>query len=477
MFQSSQRSTRSQSRSQIDIRSSSGSLNIKKPNPGSSSSKNDNDEIYQKLQKEVDRLKMTLDNKEREQEDMMNQFLSEIECLKKGNEEKEKYILQLQKRSKDFEDEVYHAEESLLNESHMHKKTIAELNEEIKNLSEMNDLLQEENSAYQDNITKLENEMKEFRSIRENMLTSIEVLTTDNDQYSRELMKLRSEVNIFKRQKLEGKKGVENMVDRIATISQDIVKTRVLNNALPDPNTLKESVSVKNILIVAGYQGKLLGNFMRNQINNDFLVQSVIKPNCSVEELISTALNNSRSFTKHDSGMQERAQRISRSRSAPRRGSPRRPCIIVTRRTHMILRPPLDSPCCEALTRRKRRLTTPGDIAALPLPPQDSRRSGYAVERLRTGLTIQGQDAFKGFLIQGRDVATNEWIGNWIEAPNTKVHPECSAITHADPRPKQSATLIWQAPANSRPGQVYFTGTVLKEYSQFWSDMVSQVGV
>ncbi|CAH0558954.1 unnamed protein product [Brassicogethes aeneus] len=91
-------------------------------------------------------------------------------------------------------------------------------------------------------------------------------------------------------------------------------------------------------------------------------------------------------------------------------------------------------------------------------------------------VTIQGQDNFKGFLIQARDVATNEWIGEWVESPNTKVHPECSAITHADPKPKAQAVLLWQAPKNGQQGQVYFTGTVLKSYTQFWSDVVSVLG-
>ncbi|KAJ8912463.1 hypothetical protein NQ315_002829 [Exocentrus adspersus] len=71
-------------------------------------------------------------------------------------------------------------------------------------------------------------------------------------------------------------------------------------------------------------------------------------------------------------------------------------------------------------------------------------------------VVIQGTEYFKGFFIQARDAVSNEWIGNWIEAPNTKIHPECSAITHGDPKPKQQATLIWIAP-NDRTGQVYFT--------------------
>ncbi|KAG5881098.1 hypothetical protein JTB14_036582 [Gonioctena quinquepunctata] len=64
--------------------------------------------------------------------------------------------------------------------------------------------------------------------------------------------------------------------------------------------------------------------------------------------------------------MQERAQRISRSRSAPRRGALRRPCFIVTQRTHIVNRPLLGPTCCEALSCRRR---WHGGVTALLLPP------------------------------------------------------------------------------------------------------------
>lgn len=71
-------------------------------------------------------------------------------------------------------------------------------------------------------------------------------------------------------------------------------------------------------------------------------------------------------------------------------------------------------------------------------------------------MTISGE-VFKGFFIQARDVATGGWIGDWVQTPNTKRHSECSAVTHGDPRDKQGATLVWQAPKDVNPGQVYFT--------------------
>lgn len=71
-------------------------------------------------------------------------------------------------------------------------------------------------------------------------------------------------------------------------------------------------------------------------------------------------------------------------------------------------------------------------------------------------VTIGGNVSFKGFFLQARDAGTNEWIGSWAQTPNTNTHPECSAVTHADPRDKEQATFIWNAPPNSR-GRVYFT--------------------
>ncbi|CAD1473700.1 unnamed protein product, partial [Heterotrigona itama] len=69
-------------------------------------------------------------------------------------------------------------------------------------------------------------------------------------------------------------------------------------------------------------------------------------------------------------------------------------------------------------------------------------------------VTIDGS-SFKGFFLQARDLDRDSWIGSWAQTDNTNTHPECSAVTHADPYVKQHATLIWNAPPNAR-GRVYF---------------------
>ncbi|VVD01853.1 unnamed protein product [Leptidea sinapis] len=91
----------------------------------------------------------------------------------------------------------------------------------------------------------------------------------------------------------------------------------------------------------------------------------------------------------------------------------------------------------------------------------------------RITVTIEGSTPFKGFFIQARSAETDAWIGQWEQTPNTTVHPECSSITHADPRDKARATLVWRAPGNLH-GRVYFTGTVLKNYGTFWSNLIAE---
>lgn len=73
-----------------------------------------------------------------------------------------------------------------------------------------------------------------------------------------------------------------------------------------------------------------------------------------------------------------------------------------------------------------------------------------------TPVTVRGREFFRGFFLQARDAETNEWIGSWQDSQNTKTIPECASITHSDPRDKEGANLIWNAPQH-KSGRVYFT--------------------
>ncbi|KDR09598.1 Putative defense protein 3 [Zootermopsis nevadensis] len=92
----------------------------------------------------------------------------------------------------------------------------------------------------------------------------------------------------------------------------------------------------------------------------------------------------------------------------------------------------------------------------------------------RITVSVKG-DVFRGFFLQARDVATGAWVGTWEETPNTKGLPECAAVTHGDNRNKLQATVVWTAPEDTPGGRVYFTGSVVKDYETFWTDIVGQL--
>ncbi|XP_069957158.1 ferric-chelate reductase 1 [Cherax quadricarinatus] len=120
----------------------------------------------------------------------------------------------------------------------------------------------------------------------------------------------------------------------------------------------------------------------------------------------------------------------------------------------------------------------PNHPGTSPQPPSTLKHIFTASDAYYSpGSTIQVYiegPPFKGFFIQGRDAHTNEWIGEFDKSDDTESHPECSAVTHGNPRPKSRVILTWRAPLD-RSGTVTFTGTILNSYSVYWSDLIANV--
>ncbi|XP_063869238.1 putative defense protein 1 [Scylla paramamosain] len=121
----------------------------------------------------------------------------------------------------------------------------------------------------------------------------------------------------------------------------------------------------------------------------------------------------------------------------------------------------------------------PNHYGTKPKPPQDSKVKFFASDSYYEPgsiiyVHIQGGNPFKGFFVQARDAKTKEWIGSFQGNADLESYPECAAVTHKSRRPKSEVVLAWQAPAHGR-GEVFFTGTVLENYANYWSDMVAHV--
>ncbi|KAK7067361.1 hypothetical protein SK128_014941 [Halocaridina rubra] len=111
-------------------------------------------------------------------------------------------------------------------------------------------------------------------------------------------------------------------------------------------------------------------------------------------------------------------------------------------------------------------------------PPQASKHAFTASSaNYHPGTTITvliSGTPFKGYFVQARDSHSNDWIGEFEETKETKVYPECSAVTHSTVPPKTNVRLTWRAP-HDRSGTVFFTGTILERYDKYWSDLVAKV--
>ncbi|CAG9824059.1 unnamed protein product [Phaedon cochleariae] len=255
------------------------------------------DEQLQKFKKEIVRLKNALEIKEHELEDMETKFQSKIEELKRDNSDKDEHIERLRRRTQDFEDEVYESEQSFLTDSNRNKQTIMDLNKEIIRLGRENEEFNDKLKELESKNAILENNIVELTAIRRNMLTSIEVLTIDNDLYGNELKKMKKE-NYDLRNKVNHTHPVVK-VNNLSSPEKRIASIPLVCSKEEKDEEENGSFD-KEILFVSGNHGRGVAQMIKTQIGNSFKVHSVLKPNAGAYVLLQTALENSKKFSKND---------------------------------------------------------------------------------------------------------------------------------------------------------------------------------
>jgi len=93
-------------------------------------------------------------------------------------------------------------------------------------------------------------------------------------------------------------------------------------------------------------------------------------------------------------------------------------------------------------------------------------------------ITVTGSEEFAGFIIQARpDPIIYFVIGKFdiVEEVYGKVvncSDESDTVTHNSNELKQTVSFLWTAPENFQ-GTVFFTGTVVKSYTEFWEKIAS----
>ncbi|CAI9741617.1 Hypothetical predicted protein [Octopus vulgaris] len=94
---------------------------------------------------------------------------------------------------------------------------------------------------------------------------------------------------------------------------------------------------------------------------------------------------------------------------------------------------------------------------------------------------ITGSEAFKGFILQARNVATGATAGQFVwfneESARTLdcVHPN-DTLTHRNINEKQKIPFIWTSDQNKpEVKKIQFQATVVKSYEQFWTNIHSNI--
>ncbi|CAG9820858.1 unnamed protein product [Phaedon cochleariae] len=253
---------------------------------------------FLKLKKEIEHLRNALELKEKEECDRIEHYEKEIQILKKDNDDKEKYIKELRRRSKDFEDEACEAEEGFVLETQKHRLTINELNREIRQMRDNTNLLQGINKENESKVKKLEEDIKELTEMRKSMLTSIEVLTKENDLYSDELKKIRNEFHKFKNEALEKQKEREKENNEHGKLT-----TNLGEEIIPLINTkksfLKNGSTNMKIMILADQQGRNIDKIFKSKLKNCNTV-SILKPGAHFESVVEHIDSLSGDFSEND---------------------------------------------------------------------------------------------------------------------------------------------------------------------------------
>lgn len=268
--------------------------------------KKNEDDAIQKTGEKVEFLIKALREKEsqleiteRQRDDLTKELLEEIAELKKDNREREEFIKKLRRTSMDFEDEVVGAEQNYIRKLDEQKGIISEQKNDINNLIKKNTVLQEEIEVIIIDLNRYQKDIADLRALNKNMVTSFETMTQEKEIYIEELKKLKCDYISLKQ---DHSKLAEKRYSPSKQLSLDLnlveKKTCEIKGNIYPKTSSQTDTSKNSILFVSGYHGRGMIDHLA-QIR-EYSVQSIRKPGASDEELVHTAIANSRDFSKND---------------------------------------------------------------------------------------------------------------------------------------------------------------------------------
>jgi len=128
-------------------------------------------------------------------------------------------------------------------------------------------------------------------------------------------------------------------------------------------------------------------------------------------------------------------------------------------------------------------LTPKHMLAGKQSSPSPFTLTTHAINASHIHFTIEGSDehSFRGFIIQARRVnASHEAIGKFVADDEDAHTINCfsqaeNTITHSNRKDKKKVSATWVVPKSLEPEtEIVFVGTIVKTYSEFWTDLSSK---
>lgn len=258
---------------------------------------------------------------------------AEITKLIKEVQEKDRHILRLKRGTKDFENEVFSREQECETVIKRLGEDVQKLNREILQLLETNKILSERLAAMEQQRTNLQIQLQELTNLKDNLLTSVETLEIERDQYMSDLKRTMYELSVAKEghvlaehsdesvtkdeqiQKIKTRlKDLQidngNLVSTIRILERDnkLLQSEVVNSKIipthkctqvrtPTKQSLHgnkvadiaedKSFRMKKILVLTDEYGKFLYPHLKKSFSSDYEILMFSKPQALFRQAVS----------------------------------------------------------------------------------------------------------------------------------------------------------------------------------------------
>lgn len=256
---------------------------------------------------------LTIERLEQEHQTARVNLENEIERLLMEIKERDSHIGRLHRRSNDFGEDVISAEKGFVAKINEQNKEITKVNKEIVLLIKRNNLLTEQITELKTNYDIQTQKLAELNALRNNLMTSIETLSAENDLHVKDLKKANMDLFVLKEEQKIDKKSIQVQTDGLFNGVTLAATQELLQQDIQDSTLLFESAKevTSDLSMVTGRKLFLLGDDVGQNLNTvlkrylasrnlDFKMETVLKPGACFDNIAKDSLSLIKNYNFDD---------------------------------------------------------------------------------------------------------------------------------------------------------------------------------